>query len=176
VRGLSWFGAWSEAIEQAAFRARPLVVGVFADQPLDEVNDIADAAGLDLVQLSGGEDGAFIRGVQRPVVRVLHVSAETDAQAVLDAAQDIPAAAAILLDTASAGARGGTGAAFDWDIAAGAARRLPLLLAGGLRPENVAAAVAQVEPWAVDVSSGVETDGTKDIEKIRAFIRAAKGG
>ncbi|MCK9517500.1 MAG: phosphoribosylanthranilate isomerase [Dehalococcoidia bacterium] len=174
VRGLSWFGAWSEAIEQSVAAHRPLVVGIFADQPLEEVNDIADAAGLDLVQLSGGEDEAFIRGVRRPVVRALHVAEDTDADALLDTAQEVPTAA-ILLDTASKQARGGTGETFDWDIAAGAAERLPLFLAGGLHPGNVAEAVERVVPWAVDVASGVETDGKKDIDKIRAFIRAAKG-
>jgi phosphoribosylanthranilate isomerase len=65
--------------------------------------------------------------------------------------------------------------AFDWDVAAELAKRVPFLLAGGLTPENVGAAAAQVEPWGVDVSSGVETNGQKDIEKIRAFVRAAKG-
>jgi phosphoribosylanthranilate isomerase len=60
-------------------------------------------------------------------------------------------------------------------VAADVGRRLPLMLAGGLRPETVADAVGAVDPWAVDVSSGVETDGVKDIEKVRAFIRAAKG-
>lgn len=175
VRGASWFGAWSEAIEQAVFRYRPLVVGVFADQPLEEVNDIADAAGLDLVQLSGGEGEDYIRAVRRPVVRVLHVGPEEDASSLADRALEVPTAA-IMLDTASGAARGGTGQPFDWSLATETAARLPIFLAGGLRPDNVAVAVEQVSPWAVDVSSGVETNGTKDIEKIRAFIRAARGG
>ena len=80
-----------------------------------------------------------------------------------------------MLDTADAAARGGTGESFDWDVAAEVAHRTPFFLAGGLTPENVAEAVRQVRPWAVDVSTGVETGGKKDIEKIRAFIRAAKG-
>ena len=67
VRGLSWYGAWSEAIEQSLFRWRPLLVGVFADQKAEEVNDIADAAGLDFVQLSGDESPEFVRKIVRPV-------------------------------------------------------------------------------------------------------------
>lgn len=174
VRGLSWFGAWSEAIEQSLFRWRPLIVGVFADMTVSEVNDIADAAQLDLVQLASGEDAAFVRQIQRPVISVFHVAEQTSAEDVFDAARALPAAA-MMLDSGKAGARGGTGEAFDWGIAADTARRLPFLLAGGLTPENVAEAVARVNPWAVDVSTGVETGGVKDTTKIRAFIRAAKG-
>lgn len=174
VRGLSWFGAWSESLEQALFRWRPLIVGVFADMTVSEVNDIADAAQLDLVQLSSGENADFVRQIQRPVISVFHVGEQATAEDVFDAAQGLPAAA-MMLDTGKAGVRGGSGEAFDWEIAADTARRLPFLLAGGLTPENVADAVAQVAPWAVDVSTGVETGGVKDTTKIRAFIRAAKG-
>ena len=174
VRGLSWYGAWSEAIEQSLFRGRPLLVGVFADQTAEEVNDIADAAGLDFVQLSGDESPAFVRKIVRPVIKALHVGGTDDARDLWDRAGE-HLSAGILLDTAKAGARGGTGEAFDWDVASEAAAKLPFFLAGGLTPENVAEAVSRVQPWAVDVSSGVESGGVKDIEKIRAFIRAAKG-
>jgi phosphoribosylanthranilate isomerase len=174
VRGLSWFGAWSEAIEGATFRWRPLIVGVFADQSAGEVNDIADAAGLDLVQLSGGESVEYVRQIERPVIKAVHISGQSTAEDIYDTISGMPAAG-LLLDTAAKDARGGTGVAFDWGVAAEAAGRVPFLLAGGLTPENVAEAVAQVEPWGVDVSSGVETAGVKDIEKIRAFIRSAKG-
>lgn len=174
ARGSSWFALWADAVEQAALRWRPLIVGVFADQPLAEVNDIAEAAGLDLVQLSGGEDWDFARRVERPVIKALHIDETVSAGDVRDRAE--PGRAAVLmLDTGVSGARGGTGVAFDWSVAAEVSASQPLMLAGGLTPENVAGAVGQVEPWAVDVSSGVETDGTKDIEKVRAFIRAAKG-
>jgi len=174
VRGLSWFGAWSEALEQAMFRWRPLIVGLFADQSVAEVNDIADAAGVDLVQLSGDEDAAFVRQVERPALKAVHIGEQTAAEDVFDRVNGL-AAAGLLLDTKSAAARGGTGLTFDWEVAAEVARRVPFLLAGGLSPETVAGAIAQVAPWGVDVSTGVETDGKKDIEKIRAFIRAAKG-
>jgi phosphoribosylanthranilate isomerase len=175
VRGTSWFGAWAEAIDTNAWRWRPLIVGVFADMSVGEVNDIASAAGLDLVQLSGGEPADFIRKVERPVIRAIHVGPATTADDIVDESVELRTAAALLLDTASASARGGTGETFDWDVAAEASPRLPFLLAGGLTPENVADAVERVRPWGVDVSSGVETGGTKDIDKIRAFIRAAKG-
>lgn len=174
VSGSSWYGAWNDAIEQGLMRWRPLIVGVFADQDSGEVNDIAEAAGLDLVQLSGSEDAGFISKIERPVIQVVHVGDSTSAMDVYD--DGAPgSAAALLLDAASANARGGTGATFDWDVAAEVAQRWPLILAGGLTPENVGTAVAHVKPWAVDVASGVEIDGNKDIEKVRAFIRAAKG-
>ena len=174
VRGASWFGAWNEAIDDALARWRPLIVGVFADQEVEDANEIAEAAGLDLIQLSGAEDDEFVRQIRPPVMQVIHVHPETSADDVFDAATP-GVAAGIMLDTGSRSARGGTGEAFDWDVATEVGRRLPLMLAGGLSPENVAEAVGAVEPWAVDVSSGVETDGAKDIEKVRAFIRAAKG-
>jgi phosphoribosylanthranilate isomerase len=170
----SWFPAWADAIELAIMRFRPLIVGVFADQSVSDVNEIAEAAGLDLVQLSGDEDDAFVARIERPVIRTVHVQPQTTAFDINDAA---PAgySAAVLLDTGGKDVRGGTGEAFDWDVAAEVAHRTPFFLAGGLTHQNVDEAVRQVRPWAVDVSSGVETGGKKDIEKIRAFIRAAKG-
>ncbi len=174
VSARTWFGAWAEAIDQSAARWRPLLVGVFAGMNADEVNDVADAAGLDLVQLSGGEDDDFVRQVVRPVIRTVHVHEGMSPEAVEERCV-AGSSAGLLLDKGSAGALGGTGIAFDWDVAAEVAERKPFLLAGGLDPENVAEAIARVSPWGVDVSSGVETGGTKDIDKIRAFIRAAKG-
>ncbi|MBE0607742.1 MAG: phosphoribosylanthranilate isomerase [Dehalococcoidia bacterium] len=174
VSARSWFGAWADAIEQSAARSRPLIVGVFAGMTADEVNDIADAAGLDLVQLSGGEDDDFVRRVVRPVIRAVHVHEGMTAENV--EARFAPGTpAGLLLDKGSTAALGGTGQAFDWSVAGEISPRTPFLLAGGLTPENVAEAITVSEPWGVDVSSGVETDGAKDIEKIRAFIRAAKG-
>ena len=174
VSAAGWFGAWADAIDQAAARWRPLIVGVFADMSAEDVNSISEAAGLDIVQLSGGEGAEFAAEIRRPVVRALHVGPGTTLADLQDGSAP-GSCAGLLLDTASAGARGGTGETFDWGVAAEFAERTPFMLAGGLNPENVASAVAGVHPWAVDVSSGVETDGQKDIAKVRAFIRAAKG-
>lgn len=174
VSARTWFGAWADAIDQSATRWRPLIVGVFAGMTADEVNDIADAAGVDLVQLSGGEDDDFVRRVHLPVIRAIHVREGASAEDIEDRCV-AGISAGLMLDTASPTALGGTGTSFDWSVAQDIAERKPFFLAGGLDPENVAAAIEQVKPWAVDVSSGVESNGAKDIEKIRAFIRAAKG-
>ena len=174
VSARSWYGAWNDAIDEGLARWRPLIVGVFADMTADQVNEIAEAAGVDLVQLSGAEDDRFVRAIEKPVIRVVHVGEQMTADDVLEAAAP-GLSVSVMLDTGKPGSRGGTGESFDWSVAEEVAGRWPIFLAGGLTPENVAAAVAQVQPWAVDVSTGVETDGKKDIEKVRAFIRAAKG-
>jgi len=173
VSSRTWFHAWSEAIEDAITRFRPLTVGVFANQAPDDINDITEAAGLDLVQLSGGEQVDFVERIRRPVILVRHVSPETDAGELLEDLR--PGPVAVLLDTADPSSRGGTGSSFDWQTAHDAGRILPVLLAGGLDAANVASAIEQALPWGVDVSSGVEAAGAKDIGKIRAFIKAAKG-
>ncbi|MBI2912622.1 MAG: phosphoribosylanthranilate isomerase, partial [Chloroflexi bacterium] len=82
--------------------------------------------------------------------------------------------ALVLLDPYVEGSYGGAGVTLDWHVAAQVTARVPVMLAGGLRPDNVGQAVRTVRPWAVDVSSGVESNGGKDVDKIRAFIQAAK--
>jgi len=176
VRGPGWYFAWQEALEDTLVRVRPLVVGVFADQPLAEVNEIADAARLDLVQLSGGEaEDAHVASCIRPVIRALHVDGATEPEGLWARAQDVRAAL-VLLDTADATRRGGTGTTFPWERAIPVAERLPVMLAGGLNAENVRGAIEAVRPWAVDVSSGVERGGRKDPEEVARFVAAAKGG
>jgi phosphoribosylanthranilate isomerase len=174
VPGRSWFAAWNEAIDDSLTRWRPLIVGVFAGQSAAEVAGIANAAKLDIVQLSGGEGREFIDELSTPAVQVIHVGEDTTTDDVIDHLA-VGSAKALMLDTASASAKGGTGETFDWSVAAEVGASRPLMLAGGLSLENVAEAVAVADPWAVDISSGVEIDGTKDHEEIRAFIKAAKG-
>ncbi len=165
--------ATAEAVTAARRSAgQPLLVGVFADQPPEEMNRIAQAADLDLVQLSGGEDPVLVARLVRPALRAVHVGADDTPERVLARAR--AARAILLLDTRDAARRGGTGRTFDWRIATAVARQAPLMLAGGLTPATVGDAVRTVRPWAVDVSSGVETDGAKDVAKIRAFIDAVR--
>lgn len=151
----------------------PLVqtVGLFVNEDVEKINWAADFCGLDLVQLHGDEEPRDADEVKRRVIRALRVKDETSL-----VAHDAWQVSALLLDAWVSGAYGGTGETFNWDLAAVAARQRPVILAGGLTPENVAEAVRIVHPYAVDVSSGVEaTPGRKDPEKVREFVRRAKG-
>ena len=162
-------------------RAGPESVGLFGDQPLDEVLETIATAALDYVQLCGEEPLDYCRAVLRcaGVIKVLHVSNDDSADAIADVANRIDVFAAagctVTLDSQVTGLHGGTGQSFDWRIAAElAASGRRFLLAGGLTPDNVAEAVAVVQPWGVDVSSGVETDGVQDTAKIRQFVANAR--
>ena len=173
----------------ARFRASTsrcvLVVGLFADQPADEVVRIAGEVGVDWVQLCGQEGPDLWRKVGLPFLKSVHVpdlpdDAASRQEAMLrleERLQQVADAGGLgLLDRASSRQPGGMGQTFDWSVARELARRgHRFLLAGGLTPDNVAEAVDAVRPHGVDVSSGVETDGVKDADKIRSFVSAARG-
>ncbi len=146
-------------------------VGVFVDPDPVEARDIARYAGLHVVQLSGRETPQVARAIGLPVIKVVHIDG-VDPLAKVERYADT--GAMVALDSGRTGAPGGTGDVFDWSLAVEVARRYPVMLAGGLTPANVAAAVHAVAPVAVDVSSGIETEGVKDPEKIRAFVAAAR--
>ncbi len=145
-------------------------VGVFVNPTREEVLRAQDASGVGVVQLHGDEPPALCASIPFPVVKAIRVS---DARAL--AALASYEVQAFLFDASCAG-YGGGGVAFDWRIAAAApASGVPVILAGGLHPGNVAEAVRAVRPWAVDVASGVESaPGVKDPEKMRLFIERAK--
>jgi len=168
-----WFRHGARVIEAYLAVKRPLTVGVFADQPIAEVNEIAEEAGIDLVQLSGDESWEDCLLLTRQAIQVLHVSA-LDAPAEPLKRVEPGFALALMLDSAHGPYRGGSGQPFDWEVARLLAAELPVMLAGGLTPENVAQAIGQVQPWAIDVSSGTERDGMKDYDRVRAFVRAAR--
>jgi phosphoribosylanthranilate isomerase len=156
---------------------RPEAVGVFRNAPAEEVNRIARECGLDRVQLAGQETPEFCRNITFPIIKVVHVSSNAKADSILAQVQkwyEIMQGQKFfcLLDTVVDGRYGGTGVTFDWNIAKIVAARFPIMVAGGLTPENVAELVREVKPWGVDVASGVETNGRKDPAKIEAFIRA----
>jgi phosphoribosylanthranilate isomerase len=169
----SWFQNGAAALERLLERKRPLTVGVFAGNDPNEINEIVDECGIDLVQLSGGEPWSACLMANRQVIKAVHVRRDDSAES-LTGRIETGSAMAVLLDKADEVAYGGTGNLLDWQVAAGVANQMPVWLAGGLTPENVADAIETVRPWCVDVSSGVETDGIKDEAKVLAFVRAAK--
>lgn len=144
------------------------VVGVFVDETPDAVRSVADAVGLSAVQLHGRERAADWARFPRPVLKAMPVEAYADSEW-------RTARAAVLVDAHDPVTIGGTGRTVDWDQARAIASTRPLVLAGGLTPDNVAQAVAHVRPWGVDVASGVEqSPGVKDPDKVRAFVAAAR--
>jgi phosphoribosylanthranilate isomerase len=170
----SWFEQGAAALDRMLARKRPLTVGVFAGNDPDEINEMVDECGIDLIQLSGPEPWSACLQANRQVIKALHVSGSDTVASAL-ARIEAGSATAVMLDRADDAAFGGTGQRLDWRIAAGIAAEMPVWLAGGLSSNNVAEAIATVHPWCVDVSSGVETDGLKDHAKIRAFLQAVRG-
>ena len=142
----------------------PKFVGVFVDESGERMNEIATEAGLDYIQLHGDEDPGIVAKLVRPVVRAIRVETSWPDISCWSSADWI------LFDAAA----GGSGVSFDWQLLKGVDK--PFLLAGGLSPDNVVEAIKLTGAAGVDVSSGVEvTPGVKDHDKIRRFVRAAKG-
>lgn len=149
----------------------PLVttVGVFVDTPIEEVRDIADFCGLNLVQLHGQESSGYCRELGLRCIKAVPARDRLT----LEQANSYPVSA-VLVDTYLQGESGGTGKTFDWKLLEGVKLDLPFILAGGLHPGNVGRAVALLKPYGVDVSSGVEVNGQKDITLIKTFINRAR--
>ncbi len=146
------------------------LVGVFVNASLDVIERVMQMCSLDLVQLSGNEPPGLVAGLAGKAFKAFH--GVPDLEAGVYARNAAPA---FLVDAAVAGAYGGTGAVADWAAAGRLACDYPLLLAGGLTPENVAQAVEKVKPWGVDVASGVEArPGVKDAGRMMAFAQAAR--
>jgi phosphoribosylanthranilate isomerase len=157
----------------AALRRRAATVGVFVNASLDEIAQAADALQLSHVQLHGDEGPAFCGEVARrtgaKVIKAVRIADASGFRELERFHTDYH-----LLDTAARGLRGGSGRTWDWGLAARRRRTVPAILSGGLTAENVAAGIAAVEPFAVDVASGVEASpGIKDPDKLAAFIGAA---
>jgi phosphoribosylanthranilate isomerase len=153
----------------------PRAVGLFLDATAEEMNAVAAAVGLNYIQLSGDEPPTLAAQLNRPLIKTLRCGGQAHIDELL-AEVEIwhEAGATVLLDAPGAG--GGHGKLADWDYATTVALRYPVVLAGGLSPANVNAAIEFVQPWGVDVSSGVERErGVKDATMIRDFIKVAKG-
>ena len=141
-------------------------VGVFVDEPMEQLVRIVDAGCIDLVQLHGSEDAAYIDELRDRtgvgIIQAFRIRSAADAAAAEASAADL-----VLLDNGQ-----GTGEGFDWSLVASVGR--PFMLAGGLGPENVAQAIEEVRPWGVDMSSGIETEKRKDPAKMAAAVAAVR--
>ena len=164
-------------IVEAIFQldSHPQIVGVFVNQPADEVNQIVDYCRLDWVQLSGDENWDYCKKISTPVIKVFHISPGVSqaeiSKAVCRGYTFVPPKQLFcLLDSAVPGTYGGTGTPFCWRAAKTVASKFSVMIAGGLTPGNVGELLHFTHPWGVDVSSGVETNGKKDVIKIKAFI------
>lgn len=145
------------------------VVGVFVNEDVEQIADLFSSDVIDLAQLHGDEDESYIRSLKKlcncPVIKAVHVGATLPA---------LPKGADYLLFDTLSPERGGTGKPFDWSLLEGYAGS-PFFLAGGLTVQNVSEAIMTLAPYCVDVSSGVETEGIKDADKIYEFIRQVRG-
>lgn len=146
-------------------------VGVFVNETLENLVTIATDANLDAVQLHGDEDEAFIKALKEKtdveVWKAVQIRSSTDAEAWIDSSADM-----LLFDAYHKDERGGTGEVFDWSCLDEFER--PFMLAGGIDSTNVAHAIRTVRPYGIDISSGIETDGVKDDEKIKAFTNIVR--
>lgn len=152
-----------------------LAVGVFVNLQPGPIEQLLEDCGLDLAQLSGNEPAHILAALGERAFKALRPPGAAELQIELDRYPARTSAPAYLVDAYRPGEFGGTGQLADWRLAAGLARRHPILLAGGLTPGNVAAAVRQVHPWGVDVASGVESaPARKDPAKMKTFIQACR--
>jgi phosphoribosylanthranilate isomerase len=157
----------------AAFRRKCEIVGVFVNPTLEEVGKAVENAALTMVQLNGSEGESFCAEVARrtgvKVIKAIHVASAADVHGAESYRTDFH-----LFDKRGKGLWGGTGESFDWELLRGHRSDVPEILAGGLRPDNVAEAIAIAQPFAVDVASGVEAEpGRKDHAAMIAFFEAA---
>ena len=149
-------------------------VGVFVNPSRDEIARARSIFPDLVVQLHGTESPSYVSSIDGRVIKTIHVDPQNpDTGALERSVNDLPRAIA-LFDTEGAGSAGGTGVPFPWKAVAPIARSRQVIVAGGLTPETVGGCVQTVRPYGVDVRSGIETDGRKDVKKMRAFVKAVK--
>ena len=165
----SWFHQGASVIENYLKIKKPLTVGIFADQPIEQVNEIVEELGIDLVQFSGSELWSDCLLVTKQVIKIVHVAETSTASEIKNKIQ-LEFSIGLGLDSSFGKYGGGSGETFNWNIAEYISDQWPIMLSGGLDPMNVADAINKVSPWIVDVSSGTEIDGKKDHALVKKFI------
>ena len=158
---------------------RPVAVGVFVNLAAVEVNNITRYCGIDMVQLSGDESWSYCQEIKLPIIKVIHIETGHKASQVLHEIRKgykvgLEREPLWLLDTRTDDTYGGTGKVFDWKLALEVSVKYPVIIAGGLSLQNITSLIKEVNPWGIDVSSGVESGGRKDINKIRSFIATVR--
>jgi phosphoribosylanthranilate isomerase len=150
----------------------PKKVGVFVNQPLDEVNSTAKQTGIDLVQLHGSESVEYCELIEKPVMKVIHITEESTTESVIESVKSYADVADyFLFDTKLGDQWGGTGTTFDWSVLSETSIPKPFFLSGGINVDNLKSAVSTVKPYGIDVSSSLEEEpGLKDFEKVEAFM------
>jgi phosphoribosylanthranilate isomerase len=175
--GVNFVPTSRRCVDEAEARAivnavggRVLVVGVVANLSVEQMRALREETGVGCLQLHGGEAPDDVAALLPHAYKAVRVAGAED----VALAESMPGDY-VMVDARVEGALGGTGRTFDWNLVVGLAQRRKLVLAGGLTPGNVAAAVAAVHPWCVDVASGVESaPGVKDLVKVRAFVEGAR--
>lgn len=167
-----------QAVAAVTTSRKPAATGVFVDASVEEINRIAALVGLDFAQLHGNESPEALDQISVPSIKAIRPAPGDTIEGLLARMDRFANAArppaAFLIDGFNRASHGGDGTQADWAVAAALAARFPVMLAGGLSPENVADAIAHVRPLGVDVSSGVETGGVKDQRKIGEFVDRAR--
>ncbi len=155
----------------------PEKVGVFVNQPLDDVNSIARQTGIDLVQLHGNESPEYCELVEKPVIKAIHIADDTKSDDLLETIEQYEGIVEyFLFDTKTDDAWGGTGQVFDWKLLNKQNMATPFFVAGGLNASNIKEAIRIANPTAVDISSGLErAPGIKDFDKIEEFFDVMRG-
>ncbi len=170
-RRIAWSAA--EAIARERSLEAPIPVAVFVDPSRGEVSRLLELFPQALLQFSGNESPSWIAPYAGRAIKVIHVGARDGTGSLRERCNRYEAAT-VMFDTGSTGLAGGSGTAFAWELVEPIARERPVWIAGGLRVQNVAACITAVRPFGVDARSGIETDGRKDLDTMRAFVTAVR--
>ncbi len=162
-RNASEINGWIEGPEK---------IGVFVNQPMDEINQVVERAGIDLIQLHGDEEPEMARQLNKPVIKVFRLKGEDDLDAIQRKLEEWKGIAAyFMFDAYDSRQYGGTGKEWNWSLVTKLKSDTPCFLAGGISADNVIAAVTEVRPFAIDLSSSLEmSPGIKDFDKIQNFM------